>query len=80
MMVDRRRYSFLPRGVNGSGLLTLSGATFRARKTDVTETQSRYADTMTGRKMITVWLDEFRSDDAQHDLGGTPECPCWKKR
>ena len=81
MLINRRLYRFRPDAGNPSvGRLILGNTAHLARKTVQTMVTVMTLDTMTGRKRVNVYYDEFESEEALYSLGGGQDAPCWTTR
>ena len=81
MLINRRAYCFKPDlPPNHCGWLTVGEVTYYAYKTGKTVHAHLTKDTMTGKKSVLQYYDEFESRDKSHDLAGDSDQPHWLPR
>jgi len=80
MWIDRRCYVFEAKsGQPLLGVLTLKSISHAARKTGNARIKEFEMDTMTGRKKVTRYQDEFESATEGYLIKGTEQEPRWEK-
>jgi hypothetical protein len=81
MFINRRLYQFQNSSSQpDQGLLILGPHQGRVRKTGRTQQSLVKMDTMTGKKQVIQYYDEFESLDAQYQLEGNSDEPRWVRR
>ena len=81
MLINRRLYRFIPVDKNAfEGLLTLDGVTKKARRKERSSTANQSIDSMTGRKEVVQYYDEFETLDAFFVIAGEADRPQWVTR